>query len=103
MANGNVVNGEEVQGMVGHWLGTPVNGYLGSGYGSDPLTLLQKPMTAGLGDAFVQKMEVDVPVIGALQGGAVNVYFEDRDNRSKNLLITVADSLVRVDAEGNIS
>lgn len=99
----NEVNGEEVQGMVGHWLGSPVNGYLGSGYGSDPLALIQKPMSAGLGDAFVQKMETDVPVIGALQGGAVNVYFENRNNSSKNLIVNVMDRLVRIDNTGKIS
>ncbi|WP_313453341.1 hypothetical protein [Stutzerimonas nitrititolerans] len=99
----NEINGEEVHGMVGHWLATPVNGYLGSGYGSDPQSLIQKPMSAGLGDAFIQKMERDVPVIGILPGGAVNVYFEDRDNRSKNLIVNVMDRLVRVDSTGTVS
>lgn len=89
--------------MVGHWLSTPPNGYLGSGYGADPQSLLQKPMSAGLADAFVSKMEKDVPLIGALQGGAVNVYFEDRTNDSKYLHINVLDSLVSVDSAGLVT
>lgn len=98
----NEVNGGEVQGMVGHWLGTPVNGYLGSSYGSDPQSLLQKPNAAGLGDAFVAKMENDIPVIGALQGGAVDVYFENVSNDTNRLIISVANSLVSVDSAGNV-
>ena len=89
--------------MVGHWLGVPVNAYLGSGYGSDAQSLLQKPMSSGLGDSFLQKMERDVPVIGLLPGGAVNVYMQDRDNRSKDLIVNVLDRLVTVDERGVVS
>lgn len=95
----NILNGAEVQGMVTHWLSTPPNGYLGSDYGSDPQALLQTPMAAvGLGDAFLDKMRQDVPVIGALPAGAVNVHLEKMSNRNdgKRLLIEVLDSVVSV-------
>lgn len=98
----NEVNGEEVLGMVGHWLGTPPNGYLGSSYGSDAQVLLQKPNAAGLGDAFVAKMQTDVPLVGALQGGAVDVYYQNVTNDTNRLVINVADSLISVDSAGNI-
>lgn len=89
--------------MVTHWLGVPVNGYLGSGYGADAMSLLQKPMSSGLGDAFLQKMERDVPVISILPSGAVNVYMQDRNNQSKDLIINVLDRLVVVDESGVVS
>lgn len=93
------INGEELQGMVSHWLNTPPNGYLGSSYGSDPKSLLQQPNAAGLGDAFIDKMSTDIPLVGALPSGAVNVYFEDISNDRRRLLIEVSDGLVTVDQE----
>lgn len=93
----NVVDSQELTGMVEHWLGTPPNGYLGSSYGSEIRALLQKPNSAGLGDQFIDKMAEDIPLVGALPSGAVNVYFEQRDKESKRLLIEVADRLVAVD------
>ncbi len=50
------ITGNEIQGMVGHWLKTPVNGYLGSDYGQDVKALLQQPQTDGAPDAFLQKL-----------------------------------------------
>lgn len=93
----NVVDSQELTGMAEHWLGTPPNGYLGSGYGSEVKALLQQPNSSGVGDQFVDKMAEDIPLIGALPAGAVNVYFEQRDKESKRLLIAVADRLVTVD------
>lgn len=96
----NKINGAEVQDMVRHWLETPPNGYLGSGYGSDPQSLLQQPMSSGMGDAFIDKMIADIPLLASLPAGAVNIYFEDIGNDRKRLLIQIADSLVTVDSEG---
>lgn len=100
----NKLTGLEVQGMVRHWLITPPNGYLGSGYGSDPHELLQKPASSGLGDALLQKMRVDIPVIDALDG-AVNLYLQDipEDGNAKRLLIEVLDGIVSVDNLRNIT
>lgn len=94
------LNGQELEGMVRHWLKAPAGGYLGSPYGSSPLELLQKPMTAGIGDAFIQKMESDLLLVASLPKGAVNVYFEDKGNDSKVLHVTVYDSKVSVDSSG---
>jgi len=60
--------------MVRHWLGCPSGAYLGSDYGHDIPSILQTPLAAGLADAQVQKCRVDVPLVGALPNGAVNVY-----------------------------
>lgn len=96
----NKLNGAAVQDMVRHWLSTPPNGYLGSGYGSDPQSLLQQPLSSGMGDAFIDKMAADIPIIGNLPSGAVNAYFEDIGNDSKRLLIQVADGMVTVYSAG---
>lgn len=93
----SIINGEEVSGMIEHWLTTPPNGYLGSSYGSDPKSLLQRPNTDGLGDQFIDKMIVDVPVLSGLPQGAVNVSLKEDDKDSKTLLIDVAGNLVIYD------
>lgn len=102
--NDNKLTGLEVQGMVRHWLSVPPNGYLGSGYGSDPHQLLQKPNGAALGDGLLAKMRSDIPVIDALQDGAVNLYMQDMpDGSGKRLLVEVLNGLVTVDNLRNIT
>ena len=73
MAN-DKITGSDVQAMVRHWLGCPAGGYLGSDYGQDIPSILQTPLAAGLADGQVQKCRMDVPLVGALPSGAVNVY-----------------------------
>ncbi len=68
------ITGEEVQSMVRHWLCCPAGGYLGSDYGHDIPSILQTPLAAGLADVQVQKCRIDVPLVGAMPNGAVNVY-----------------------------
>lgn len=68
------ITGTDVQEMVRHWLGCPAGGYLGSDYGHDIPSILQTPLAAGLADGQVQKCRIDVPLVGALPSGAVNVY-----------------------------
>lgn len=100
----NVVTGLELQDMVTHWLQVPPNGYLGSGYGSDPQSLLQQPLLSPRADEFVAKLASDVPLIGALPSDSVNLYMQDipDSNDSKRLLIEVMDSMVSVDNVGVI-
>lgn len=99
----SVINGELLQQMVSHWLRTPPNGYLGSGYGSDPMSLLQGAMLSSNADAFISKMRDDIPLIGALPANAVNMYFEDTGNDTKVLYIEVMDSLVSINNLGQIN
>jgi len=98
----NAITAELLQDMIRHWLSTPPNGYLGSGYGSDPLSLLQIAMATNEGDVFLAKMRTDLPLLSALPAGAVNLYFEDTGIDSKNLIIEVAGAAITVDALGNI-
>ena len=85
------VNGEDLARMIRHWLSTPPNGYLGSGYGCDPKALLQLPNSDGLGDAFIAKMLIDIPLLKMLPRGSVNVYFEQVSKDAKRLLIEAGD------------
>lgn len=91
------ITGNDIARMVRHWLSTPPNGYLGSGYGSDPKSLLQLPNNAGLGDAFIDKMLTDIPLLRQLPRGTVNVYFEQVGNDRKRLLIEVGQVTVPYD------
>lgn len=68
--------------MVTHWLGTPEGGYLGSTYGSNIKALLQRPQVDSGADEFIQKMKIDIPILNALPGDAINIFgvhsFPDR-------------------------
>lgn len=92
----NVVNALEIQDMVTHWLSTPPNGYLGSDYGSGLQELLQTPLSSGMADRLIDKLLIDVPVLGALPSGTVNMYMEQKGNDRANLFITVYDSMIPV-------
>ncbi|MFM0608630.1 hypothetical protein PQR05_29290 [Paraburkholderia sediminicola] len=88
------ITSEDVQGMVTHWLSTPVNGYLGSAYGQTVSKVLQQPQRSGLADAALNKLRADVPVIGALPAGAVNLLAQDEGPDVKRIFINVADQLI---------
>lgn len=82
--------------MVGHWLGTPPNGYLGQSYGSDPKAPLQSPMAAGVWDDMVEKCRADIPLAGRMGPGGINVYAYDADIDRKVVVFEVAGELVPV-------
>lgn len=84
----------EVQDMVRHWLTTPVNGYLGSGYGSNLRDMLMAPMAAGEGDKFVAKLVRDVPVLQAAAPGQINAYITDEIPDRRRVLIEVGGDII---------
>ena len=64
----------DIQDMARHWLNTPAGGYLGSDYGQDVKSLLQRPLMDTAADGFISKLRADVPVLQVLPSGAVNLY-----------------------------
>lgn len=92
---------DDIVGMVRHWLSTPVEGYLGSGYGSDVRALLQRPQndTAALAD-FVAKMRRDLPVLSVLPESAVSVSLQARGIDGLELRVDVAGSLIVIGGRG---
>lgn len=66
----------QIEKMIDHWIGTPPNGYLGSSYGADLPSLLQKPISVLNieADKFLAKMKQDIPILQALPAGSVNIY-----------------------------
>lgn len=68
------ITGTDVQNSVSHWLKSPVNGYLGSGYGQDTKAMLQQPQSLGQADAYIAKLRSDVPALDILPQDAVNLY-----------------------------
>jgi hypothetical protein len=94
----------DMMGMVRHWLRTPPNGYLGSGYGADVMELLQRPMLDGTGDALIQKMRQDIPLLDMLPSGSIYVWLQDVDGTidQRELIIQIADQYVTVTGSGAI-
>nr|DAY72192.1 MAG TPA: hypothetical protein [Caudoviricetes sp.] len=91
------ITGKDVQAMVRHWLKTPVNGYLGSDYGQDLKSLLQRPMNEGMGDVVLQKLRQDVPVLGVIPSGSVNLLKIDSYPDKRTFCIEVAGNLIEID------
>lgn len=95
------ITGKDIQAMVKHWLRTPVNGYLGSDYGQDLKSLLQRPLNDGMGDAVLQKLRGDVPVIGVVPSSAVNLLQINGDSDKKTFCIEIAGNTVEIDSGMN--
>lgn len=70
----NTVTGEDIALMIDHWLHTPTGSYLGSNYGHDIASLLQRPNSEGAANGFLAKLRADVPVITSLPEGAFSMY-----------------------------
>ena len=90
------ITGTEIQGMVAHWLNTPLNGYLGSDYGQDPKSMLQNPMSAGRGDDYIRKCRRDVSVVDALPQSQVGLYSVPIGFDQVQIVLAVADTAFEV-------
>ena len=90
------INPEDASAMARHWLGTPVGGYLGQDYGSDPYSLLHNPMGAGTADGFLAKLRADVPLFANAPADAVNLYAVETGMDSYRLMLDVAGHDIEV-------
>lgn len=92
------ITGKELQYMIRHWLKTPVNGYLGSDYGQDAKALLLRAMSDQASvDEFLQKLRSDIPLIGAMPAGSVNIYAVERGVDRKEIVIEVDGTAVSLE------
>lgn len=92
------ITGNDILGMVAHELQTPVNGYLGSPYGSDIKALLQLPQSDTAPDEFLAKVRADVPILQALPAGSVNLYGVQTSPDRLDLFIDIAGQAIKVEA-----
>lgn len=90
------ITGNEIQGMVRHWLNTPVGAYLGSDYGQDIKSLLQLAQSDGAPEAFLQKMRADIPALQALPDGSLNLYGVQSAPDRLDLFVEVAGQAIQV-------
>lgn len=93
---------QRIQAMVTDWLRTPVNGYLGSSYGQDLKRILHNPLTSPLADWQVAKLRKDVPALGMLPEGAVNIYTTHDQRDQLKLFVELAGQLIPVDDASSI-
>jgi len=94
------ITGNDIQHMVRHWLNTPVGAYLGSDYGQDVKSLLQRPHADGAANAFLSKMRDDVPVLAALPAGSLNLYGQSVAPDRLNLLVEIAGQAIELSGAG---
>lgn len=91
------ITATDLQDMVTHWLGCPVNGYLGSSYGSDISGLLQQPQASTAADEFINKLNDDVPLT-ALRPDIVDVVARRRGVDKLDIGIDVMGTFILLDA-----
>jgi hypothetical protein len=90
------ITGTDIHDMIRHQLQTPVNGYLGSGYGSDTKALLQRPQATGEADAYLAKLRSDVPILKALPSNSVNLYGASSGVDKLNIVLEVAGTPITI-------
>jgi hypothetical protein len=93
-----MITAQDIQDMVRHWLNTPVNGYLGSGYGADLPSLLQKELTANVADSFLAKLKTDIPIIGEMPADQVNLHSRPNGVDGLEIFIEVAGTFIQLDS-----
>lgn len=87
----------EVQGMVNHWLNTPVCGYLGSDYGQDGRAMLQLAQSDQVAaDAFLKKLIVDLPILQAVPRESINLYGVQSEPDRMDLVLDVAGLTIQL-------
>jgi hypothetical protein len=92
------ITAPDLQDMIRHWLSTPPNGYLGSGYGSPLKDMLQSPMKTGMADGFLAKLRSDVPLAGALPASALNMFSVDQGPDIRRIYIEASGQMVELGA-----
>lgn len=97
----NLIQPEDLFGMVRHWLETPVGAYLGSPYGNPIKGTLQRPLSAVGADEVLAKMRIDLPLLAMLPAGAVNMYAFPNPDRvdGTELVVEVGGELIPVSRE----
>lgn len=90
------ITNDDVFNMANHWLHTPTNAYLGSSYGSNPKSLLQKPLLGVSADGFVRKLKADVPIIGKASSNAINVLTDTTAPDGLNLYLEVGSNILKI-------
>lgn len=88
------ITGADIQAMVRHWLETPVNGYLGSGYGQDIKSLLMNPQAAGVADSFLAKLREDIPILQQLPPDSLNLYAVGTYPDKQTIVIEVGGTVI---------
>lgn len=89
--------------MVAHWLNTKPNTYYGSTYGSPLEDMLQKPLSSPIADAFLAKMHLDIPVLGSLPAGTINLHSEPDGVDSKLIYIEVDGQIMSLSDLSEVS
>lgn len=85
------ISPQDIRRMVLHWLETPAGSYFGSGYGHNLKDPLQRPMMDLRMEEVIDKMKTDIPILGALGAGAINIYaYEGTSISDVDLVIEVA-------------
>ena len=92
-----MITGSDITMMVNHWLRTPANSYLGSNYGSDIQSLLQRPLSdSSLANEFIRKLINDVPLLKILPNNSINLYAKATSPDKLEFVLDIAGNLIQI-------
>jgi len=86
----------DIHDMIRHWLGTPVNGYLGSDYGSDIKSMLQRSLSSSDANNLIRKLRNDIPVLQSMPSGAINLFSVQSAPDKLSIFLEVAGQTIQV-------
>lgn len=90
------ITGQDLHGMIRHWLEVPVEGYHGSDYGQDLKALLQNPQAAGQADEYLAKLRKDIPILQLMPAGSINLYGVQTPPDRLDLVLEVAGTTFNI-------
>ena len=68
-----MIEGNQIETMIKHWLNTPPNGYFGQSYGADVRNMLLRELTSDNADMLLKKVRVDIPILNQLDESQLSI------------------------------
>ncbi|WP_296405413.1 hypothetical protein [Psychrobacter sp.] len=91
-----MITAENIKAMIHHWLNTPPNGYFSQSYGADAKALLLKELSAEVADSFIDKLRLDIPLIGRLNDNQLSISTQPVGFDQLNVFLSIGDIDIRL-------
>lgn len=89
-----VLNYNDAERILKHWLNTPPNGYIGVRYARNLKQLMLKPMTDDNADMILQWLQEDIPLFKNLNSEQLSIVSKNVGFDKKEYFIRLGNSIV---------
>lgn len=91
-----LLNSDDINNILEHWLGTPANSYRGSRYGEKNNRILFKEMSADVANEILDKLKEDVPIFTSFDSNVLQIYSEDIGHDKKRIYLSVGTLMIPI-------